>query len=660
MAEQRESAAPVTDTGAVGDGQPGPDRSATLWWRTIVAVGVVAGDLSPRVISRYGAVDEELAEAALEEARRAGVLANGVVAPADVAALVSDLPPDRVADIHAAAAGWLLSQGPTRLLEAITHARAAGRLMPLEELVARTDHAGRTHLSVGDYAAAQQLLEVADELGNASTLGERADRLCQLASALDGLGRVAEARDAAARAFDLAELAGDSRIATRAAICYSLPADWYAGDVRAAALLQRAEALGPDADDAITITATRAIVEARIPVPNNPSNQQLAWVTRASVAQPLAEAALGASDGGSDAVRLLALLAWRSTHRAPLFLDRRREVSAEAVDLAQRLRVPPRQVEAAIMMATDALESADRPRFDEALGIARWVAERDGNPRLAWFTLLAAAGAAHLDGDPEAARALRLQARAMGDRIDAPGRVGADLLLFAEELVTDPRPDEIRPWLLDDDAPELASPLGRVSIAFGHAVLGDHAAAERNLRRAMLQFDPEASFLLLGTRCVAVALQLDLPDVDEELAATLAPWADHVAVDSFAWWCDGPVALALAELAHRRGRPAEAHRLLTSAAGTARAMGDIRSLRRVATLRASLGEPTEPPAATLLTDREWQVLTRMARGMTNPEIARDLSYSTSTIRNELSSIYRKLGVGGRPEAVARAVALGLT
>ena len=43
----------------------------------------------------------------------------------------------------------------------------------------------------------------------------------------------------------------------------------------------------------------------------------------------------------------------------------------------------------------------------------------------------------------------------------------------------------------------------------------------------------------------------------------------------------------------------------------------------------------------------------------NPEIARDLCYSTSTIRNDLSTIYTKLGVGGRPEAAARAIELGL-
>lgn len=646
---------PVTDT---RDGAPA-DESA--WWRSIVAVGLVAGDLSPRAISRYGAVDEDLASAALEQASRAGVVVDGVVAPADIAALVTDLPPDRQAAIHAATAGWLMSQGPTRLLEAIGHARAAGQLMPLEELVALTEHAGRTHLSVGDYEAAHQLLEIADEFGHTDGSLARAERLCLLASALDGLGRVAEARDAAARAFDLAELAGDSRLAAEAAISYSLPADWYAGDIRAPALLQRAEALHPDSDDAIALTATRAIVEARIPVPSTDANTQLAWITRASVAQPLAEAAVQASLGTTSPVRLLSLLAWRTTHRAPQFLDKRREVSGEALDLAQRLRLPARQVEAAAMVAADALESGDRPRFDEALGVARWVAERDGNPRLDWFTSLLAAGAAHLDGDVDQAEELRMHARAVGDRIDAPGRIGADLLLYAETLGDEPTADDVRIWLMDDDAPELASPLGRASMALAHLAVGDTDAAERNLRRVLRQFDPEASYLLLATRAVRVALGLGLEatDINEELTQRLSPWAEHVAVDSFAWWCDGPASLALAELAHARGDQSETHRLLASAEQTARVMGDVRALRRVGVLRAAIGESPELPGGNVLTDREWQVLKRMARGMTNPEIAGDLCYSTSTIRNDLSTIYRKLGVGGRPEAAARAIELGL-
>lgn len=633
---------------------------ATGWWRRIIAVGIVADDLSPRAISRYGGVDEDFAATALEAARREGVLTDDEVAPEDAALLSSELAPDRVAEIHAAAAQWLLSQGPSRLLEAIAHARSAGQLAPSDEVVALTDHAGRTHLSVGDYDSARQLLEVADEFSLSDSLTERADRLCQLATALDGLGRVDDARRAAVRAFDLAELAGDSHLATIAAVRYSLPAEWYAGDSRAVSLLQRAAALEPDALDATALTAARAIVEMRIPVPTHLGEQQMAWVTRSSVAQPLADAALDASAAAPEPTRLLSLLAWRTTHRAARHLARRRLVSSEALDLAQRQRIPAHQVEAAMLLAVDALESGDRPRFDEALSVARWVANGDGNPRLEWQSLLIAAGAAHIDGDLAAANDLRVRARQVGERIGSPGALGADLFMIAQELVTMRDPEVFVHMLFPDDDPRMTNPLGRVAVALGQAILDDAEDAERNLRRALRQVDEEASLLLLGSRSTAVVLELDVPDIAQQLITLLAPWEEHVAVDSNGWWCDGPVALALAELHHSLGADDEAHRLLPQAKATARAMGDARALQRVAALEPQLGPSSSPTQPAILSDREWSVLKLMAQGKTNPEIARTLSYSTSTIRNDLSSIYRKLDVRGRPEAAARASELGLT
>lgn len=62
---------------------------------------------------------------------------------------------------------------------------------------------------------------------------------------------------------------------------------------------------------------------------------------------------------------------------------------------------------------------------------------------------------------------------------------------------------------------------------------------------------------------------------------------------------------------------------------------------------------------TSLTERECQVLRLLQRGMTNREIAIELDLSAGTIRNYTSSIYRKLGVRNRLEAVTRALDLGL-
>jgi len=53
------------------------------------------------------------------------------------------------------------------------------------------------------------------------------------------------------------------------------------------------------------------------------------------------------------------------------------------------------------------------------------------------------------------------------------------------------------------------------------------------------------------------------------------------------------------------------------------------------------------------------VLELMASGSTNPEIASELHLSRHTIKEHTSSLYRKLGVRNRTEAVQRAQRIGL-
>jgi DNA-binding NarL/FixJ family response regulator len=61
-----------------------------------------------------------------------------------------------------------------------------------------------------------------------------------------------------------------------------------------------------------------------------------------------------------------------------------------------------------------------------------------------------------------------------------------------------------------------------------------------------------------------------------------------------------------------------------------------------------------------LSERERAVLALMAAGATNPEIAEALHLSKHTVKEHTSSVYRKLGVRNRTEAVQRAERLGLT
>jgi len=65
--------------------------------------------------------------------------------------------------------------------------------------------------------------------------------------------------------------------------------------------------------------------------------------------------------------------------------------------------------------------------------------------------------------------------------------------------------------------------------------------------------------------------------------------------------------------------------------------------------------PMEPATAEPLTKREREVLTLMAQGMTNPQIAEQLVISPSTVQFHVHNILGKLGVGTRTEAVAMAI-----
>jgi LuxR family maltose regulon positive regulatory protein len=60
-----------------------------------------------------------------------------------------------------------------------------------------------------------------------------------------------------------------------------------------------------------------------------------------------------------------------------------------------------------------------------------------------------------------------------------------------------------------------------------------------------------------------------------------------------------------------------------------------------------------------LSERELEVLRLVADGLTNQAIADELFIAVSTVKSHTNSIYGKLGVRNRTQAVAEARALGL-
>jgi DNA-binding NarL/FixJ family response regulator len=84
----------------------------------------------------------------------------------------------------------------------------------------------------------------------------------------------------------------------------------------------------------------------------------------------------------------------------------------------------------------------------------------------------------------------------------------------------------------------------------------------------------------------------------------------------------------------------------------------VKAVRMVA-LGMEVFGPQEPAQGPRLTSREREVLVEVARGATNREIGERLYLSPHTVKEHTSSIYRKLRVRNRAEAVQHAQRLGL-
>jgi DNA-binding CsgD family transcriptional regulator len=63
------------------------------------------------------------------------------------------------------------------------------------------------------------------------------------------------------------------------------------------------------------------------------------------------------------------------------------------------------------------------------------------------------------------------------------------------------------------------------------------------------------------------------------------------------------------------------------------------------------GHPGANVSPLAMTARQWTIVAAIRRGLTNPEIAKDLGFSESLVRQETMQIYRKLQVSGRKELI---------
>jgi len=120
-------------------------------------------------------------------------------------------------------------------------------------------------------------------------------------------------------------------------------------------------------------------------------------------------------------------------------------------------------------------------------------------------------------------------------------------------------------------------------------------------------------------------------------------------------WSDDPLHLrdalfagAKGYLVHGRFDPSE-----LAAAMRALAEDDVSMMPIIAAgIIAESGETARSRLSTELTKRELEILRLVQRGLRNREIARELGVEEKTVKNHINSIYSKLSIASRAEAMA--------
>ncbi|HEX2503103.1 MAG TPA: LuxR C-terminal-related transcriptional regulator [Miltoncostaeaceae bacterium] len=194
---------------------------------------------------------------------------------------------------------------------------------------------------------------------------------------------------------------------------------------------------------------------------------------------------------------------------------------------------------------------------------------------------------------------------------------------------------------------------------------GDLESAERRAREALAYAEeeshaeyPHAAGAHTGlAQVVAARGDLDAAQAHADRGAELASRGRAPTEIAYSVIVRGQVALMRGDDGLARACARDARDLLESAPSPG---GHLAQKLRVLddALRAA-PRPAEPAAVADLTERELAVL-RMLTGLASArEIADQLYVSHNTVKTQIRSIYRKLGVATRAEAVARGRELGL-
>jgi DNA-binding CsgD family transcriptional regulator len=195
---------------------------------------------------------------------------------------------------------------------------------------------------------------------------------------------------------------------------------------------------------------------------------------------------------------------------------------------------------------------------------------------------------------------------------------------------------------------------GHLAWSSYHAARGDLPSATREAEEAVsCASAPRQPLALLGGLGMLGALA-----VSARRTAQASTYLTHALALADA--CAAPfersgVLVPLAELRALQGDHHEAQRVLGEVRAAAEQLGARPLLARAAALAE--GRSATRPAG--ISERELEVLRLVAEGLTDAQVADQLSLSPRTVGQHLRSIYNKLGVNSRAAATRFAVEHGL-
>jgi LuxR family transcriptional regulator, maltose regulon positive regulatory protein len=244
----------------------------------------------------------------------------------------------------------------------------------------------------------------------------------------------------------------------------------------------------------------------------------------------------------------------------------------------------------------------------------------------------------------------------------APGPVGVAAAL--RRLGGRPVPPLLRPWLAADEAREL---LGAGACEAALDALAGYLDVPVTLATAPARVVAARAHLATGGYRRATTLLEPVrsapSDVDSQVSAGLL-----VALAADALGREGAVRITLAETLALAARE-RLVRPLRSAGPAVSALlrrhGDLVAAKPALAGRLEVvgekdgGGPARPGLLEPVTEREGVVLRYLPTMLTTEDIAAELCVSRNTVKSQIRSIYRKLGVARRRDAVQRARALRL-